>query len=114
MGLAFTKGAVLGLRAWVLLLFLDKFLNLSQTLTILAFYFLTLFVPVPAMLGTHELSQSFVFNLLGIGTSLAPAFTMVLRGAEILMALVGFVILFKLGADLLKIILQRKFDHLLR
>ena len=109
--MAFTKAAVLGLKAWILLLFLGKFLNFSQVLPILAFYFLTLFVPVPAMLGTHELSQSFAFNFLGIGTSLAPAFTMVLRGAEIIMVFIGFIILFKLGADLIKIILQRKLDY---
>jgi len=113
LGLAFLKVAVLGFRAWILILFLGKFLNFPQVVPVLAFYFLTLFIPVPAMLGTHELSQSFAFSLVGVGTSLAPAFTMILRVVEIIMALAGFIILFKLGADLIKIILQRRFDYLL-
>jgi len=65
------------------------------------------------MLGTHEVAQTFVFSSLGIGVGLAPVFTLVLRGAEIIVALVGLVILFKLGIDILKNILQRKFDHFL-
>lgn len=112
LGLALLRVVIIGVRCWVLVLFLGKFLDLPYVLSIMALYFLTLYIPVPAMLGTHELAQAFAFGALGIGAGLAPAFTLIQRGAEITMALIGLVILFKLGTDLLGIILRRKLDVL--
>jgi len=113
LGLALARMFILGLRCWILVLFLGKFLDFPQTLSILAFYFIGFYIPVPARLGIHEIIQTFVFSALGIGAGLAPAFTLVLRGAEVALALIGLVIVFKLGADLIKTILQRKFDYFL-
>ena len=110
-GLSFVRVALTGFRLWILLLFLGKSLDFPYIFPIMASYFLVIFIPIPAMLGTHEVAQTFVFSSLGIGVGLAPVFTLVLRGAEIIVALIGLVILFKLGIDILKNILQRKFDY---
>ena len=112
-GLSFVKVALIGFRFWILLLFLGKFLAFPYIFPILASYFLVIFIPIPAMLGTHEIAQTFIFSALGIGAVLAPAFTLILRGAEIILALIGLVILLKLGTDILKNVLQRRFDYFL-
>lgn len=113
-GLALLKAAVIGLRSWILVLFLGKILDPFYVFPIMAFYFLAILIPVPAMLGTHEITQTFAFSSLGIGAGLAPAFTLIQRGAEVVLALIGFMILFKLGTDLFKTILNRKFSFFLR
>lgn len=113
-GLTLLKMVLFGVRCWLLLLFLGEFLALSHILLILAFYFLAASVPVPAMLGTHELSQAFAFGILGVETGLAPAFTMMQRMAEVFLALVGFLILFKLGIDLFKTVFPKKAGPFLR
>jgi uncharacterized protein (TIRG00374 family) len=112
-GLAFVKVAIIGIRCWILVLFLGKFLYFPYVFPILAFYFLAMFIPVPTMLGTHEIAQTFAFSALGIGAGLAPAFTLIQRGAEITLALIGLIILFKLGAGLVKTVLHRKFNYFL-
>ena len=69
-------------------------------------------IPIPTALGTHEAIQTFAFNSLGLGTHTATAFTMIIRGAELMAALVGVVILFRLGAILVKNNLFKKLSSL--
>ena len=101
-GLSFFRAAVMHLRAWLLIIFLGKEVSALSALSILGFNYLAVMIPIPAALGSHEAIQVFAFNSLGWGFSAATVFTMVIRGAELIMALVGLAILFRLGFVLLK------------
>lgn len=98
--LSFLKVGIAYARAWLLILFLGKGVSGFSVLTILGFSYLALMLPIPAALGSHEALQIFAFNSLGFGVSTATAFTMVIRGAELLMALAGLIVLFRLGLGL--------------
>jgi len=101
-GLSFFRAAVMYLRAWLLIIFLGKEVSALSALSILGFNYLAVMIPIPAALGSHEAIQVFAFDSLGWGFSAATVFTMIIRGAELIMALVGLAILFRLGFVLLK------------
>ena len=65
-------------------------------------------IPIPADLGVHEAVQVFAFDALGLGAGAAPAFAMIQRGAQLLMAFIGIFIFFKLGIELFPTTLFRK------
>lgn len=111
--LTFLRVAITWLRCWVLILFLGKNSGFLPALAILGFYYLALLIPIPTALGSHEVIQIFTFQALGLGASLAPAFTMIQRGAELVLAFLGLVIFFRLGAGLLQTILFRKLESLI-
>ena len=113
LGLAFLRVVVTWLRCWVLILFLGKSISLLPALSVLGFYYLAMMVPIPAALGSHEAIQVFSFGALGLGASIAPAFTMIQRGAELIMAFIGIVIFFKLGIGLFQTALFRKIGSLI-
>lgn len=100
--LSFLRVAFMCLRTWFLIIFLGKEISALSTLSILGFNLLAMTIPIPAALGSHEAIQVFAFNSLGLGSSTATAFTMVIRGAETILALAGLIILFQLGFILLK------------
>jgi len=110
-GLSFLRAAAMYLRAWLLILFLGKTTGGLSALSILGFTYLAAMIPIPTALGSHEAIQTFGFNSLGLGASTATAFTMIIRGAELIIALVGVVILFRLGIDLLKNTLFKKLNN---
>ncbi|MFH1841195.1 MAG: lysylphosphatidylglycerol synthase transmembrane domain-containing protein [Candidatus Nealsonbacteria bacterium] len=112
-GLAFLRVFVTGVRCWVLLLFLGKTVAFFSIFSILGFYYFSLMIPIPAALGSHDIIQIFAFNSLGIGASLAPAFTMIQRGAELFLALVGGVLFLRLGASLIHAVLFKKIGGLM-
>ena len=89
-------------RTWLLIIFLGKSLGALPALSILGFTYLAAMIPIPTALGSHEAIQTFAFNSLGLGASTATAFTMIIRGAELLIALAGVTILLRLGISLLK------------
>jgi uncharacterized membrane protein YbhN (UPF0104 family) len=68
-------------------------------------------IPIPTSLGSHEAIQTFAFNALGLGASSATAFTMIIRAAELLLALVGIIFFFRLGAIVLKDFLFEKIER---
>jgi hypothetical protein len=100
------------LRCWLLILFLGKAIGILPALSILGFYYIALFIPIPAALGTHEVIQAFSFSALGIGAGMAPVFTMIQRGSEIILAIVGLIIFLRLGIGLLQTFLFRKIENL--
>lgn len=108
--IAFIRGFVAFLRCWLILLFLGKGLAFLPALPILSFYFLALLVPIPAALGSHDALQAFGFGAMGFGANTGTAFAMIVRAADLIAALIGAVILLKLGLELLKIILLKKID----
>lgn len=111
-GLSCLKCGLVLARAWFLVLCLGKALSFLPALSVLSFSYLAVMIPIPAALGTHEAFQTFVFNSFGLGASFAPVFTMIIRGAELTLALIGLFILFKLGAGILGTILFKKLDNL--
>lgn len=108
--LSFLKAAVMFLRAWLLVIFLGGKIGALSAVSILSFSYLALMIPIPTSLGSHEVIQTFSFNALGLGANMAPAFTMIIRGAELMIALIGIIILFRLGFELLKNTLFKKIE----
>lgn len=111
--LAFLRVIITWLRIWVLIFFLGKSIGILSALSILSFYYFVIMIPIPAALGSHELIQTFSFSALGLGSSIAPAFTIIQRGVELIMALVGLIIFFKLGLGLFQGLLLKKLVNLI-
>jgi uncharacterized protein (TIRG00374 family) len=112
LALAFLRVGATWLRCWVLILFLGKTIGVLPALSILGFYYIALFIPIPAALGTHEIVQTFSFSALGIGAGVAPVFTMIQRGSEVILAVVGILLFLRLGMGLLGTFIFRKIDNL--
>ncbi len=110
--LSFLRAAVMYLRVFLLIIFLGKSIGGLPVLSVLGFTYLAALIPIPAALGSHEAIQIFAFNSLGLGSFAAAAFTMIIRGAELIISLVGIVILFRLGTGLLKSLLSKKISNL--
>ncbi len=111
-GLSFLKVAVMYLRTWFLVSFLAKGIGILPILSILGFSYLAVMIPIPTALGSHEVIQTFAFGALGLGSSTATAFTMIIRGAELLVALFGLALFFRLGIILLKNTIFRKISKI--
>ena len=109
--LSFLRALVMYFRTWFLVIFLGKSITSLPVLSILGFTYLAAMIPIPTALGSHEAIQTFAFSSLGLGGGTATAFTMIIRGAELIIALVGVVILFRLGIDLLKNTLFKKLNN---
>lgn len=102
LSLSFLRAAFMYFRTWLLIIFLGKSLGAMPALSILGFTYLAAMIPIPTALGSHEAIQTFAFNSLGLGLSAATAFTMIIRGAELIIAFCGVMILFRLGISFLK------------
>lgn len=110
--LSFLKSAIMCFRVWLLILFLGKSITILPALSILGFSYLAVMIPIPTALGSHEAIQTFAFNSLGLGISAATAFTMIIRGVELIIALVGVIILFRLGIILIKKAFFKKIERI--
>ena len=102
LALSFLRGGIMLTRTWLLILFLTESIKFLPALSILGFSSLAVLIPIPASLGSHELIQIFAFNGFGLKTGTAAAFTMIIRGAELILASAGIIILFHAGLELLK------------
>jgi len=98
--LAFVEEAINFLRIWFLISFLGKNLSFLPVLSIIGFSYLATIIPIPASLGVHDVIQAFAFNALKLGANFGTAFALIIRGAEIIVALIGVGILFRLGVKL--------------
>lgn len=107
-GISFLRAGMMYFRVWLLIIFLGEKIGAFSALSVLGFTYLAAMIPIPAALGSHEIIQTFAFSSLGLGASTATAFTMIIRGAELILALAGVIILLKLGISLLK---NTLFDH---
>lgn len=112
LGLAVLRVVITWARVWILVLFLGESLGLLPALSVSGFYYIAMFVPIPADLGIHEVIQVFSFNALNLGEGIAPAFTMIQRGAQLILSMVGLVLFFKLGLGLLQILLFKKIENI--
>ena len=109
--LSFLMAGVMYLQAFILISFLGKKIGALSALSILGFIYAASMIPIPTALGSHEAIQTFAFNSLGLGASTATAFTMIIRGAELIVALAGVIILFQLGIILLRKALFKKLNN---
>jgi len=110
-GLNFLRAGVMLLRTWLLIGFLGKSIGVLPALSILGFTYLAVMIPIPAALGSHEVIQTFAFSSLDLGAAAATAFTMIIRGAELIVALFGIAILFRLGIFLIKDTFFKKINN---
>jgi len=69
-------------------------------------------IPIPADLGSHEAIQAFAFNSLGFSASAGTAFALITRGAELILAMFGIMVLFHLGLELMKNTLFKKTEKI--
>ncbi len=109
-GLNFLRASFMLLRTWILIIFLGGKISILSALSVLGFTYLAVAIPIPTALGSHEAIQLFAFNYLHLKTATATAFTMIIRGAEVMVALVGVIILFRLGAFLIKETIFKRFN----
>jgi len=107
-GLSFLRAAIMLARTWVLIIFLGQNIGALPSLSVLGFTYLATMIPIPTALGSHEAIQIFAFDSLGLSLGAATAFTMIIRAAELLLALLGLIILSQLGIRLLKKALFRE------
>jgi len=100
--LSFIKDSIMSFKFWLLILFLGNSISLISTISIVAFTYLAIIIPVPATLGSYEIIQLFAFNSLGMKSSMAIAFTMIDRGLSFLVAIFGGIFILRIGDVLLK------------
>jgi len=110
-GISFLRATIMYFRTWFLIIFLGKNIGAFAALSILGFTYLAAMIPIPTALGSHEAIQTFAFNSLKLGLPTATAFTMIIRGAELLMALFGVIILFHFGVRTIKKMFFKKIDN---
>ena len=114
LGLNFLRAGVMLLRTWLLIFFLGKEIPVLFALSILGFTYLAVMIPIPTALGSHEVIQAFAFNSLNLGAATATAFTMIIGGAELIVAIFGLVILFRLGIFLMKGTIFKKINNFVK
>ena len=110
-GLAFLREAVHLTRCLVLISFFGKSISFLPALSILGFSYLAIMIPIPAALGSHEAIQTFVFGAFGLGKSAGPAFALIIRGAELILVLIGLIFLSRLGIGFAQKTLFRKIEN---
>lgn len=105
---SFLRAGAMWFRTWLLVFFLGKSLGAMSALAISAFYCLATMIPIPADLGSHEVVQAFAFSSLGLKAGTGTAFSLIVKGAELILSLIGMIILLHLGVEFLKNTLFRK------
>jgi len=100
LGIAFFRYFLIFLRCWLLIFFLSGGLNILIALAIMFFLYLAYSFPLPAGLGSLEAAQAFAFNSFGLGAATGITFSLILRGAEIIISLIGTIFLIKLGLEI--------------
>lgn len=110
--LSFAKVSFALLRTFVLAGLLGKFIGFLPALTITGFTFLSLLVPIPGQLGSHEALQVLVFQSLSLEGHTGAAFAFLVRAAELAVAFGGLVVLFRVGALLLEKLFLRNLERI--
>lgn len=101
-GLSFLRMLLTYFRTLLLIIFFGQYLPFLSVFSILGFNYLATMFPIPTALGIHEAVQVFAFSSLELSSALALAFAMIIRGAELIIALFGLLILFHSGTSLFK------------
>jgi len=102
LGISFLRALVMYFRAWFLILFLGVKISAWPVISLLGFTYLAALIPIPTSLGSHEALQIFAFGSLGLKVSIATAFTLIIRAAELIVSSIGVIILLRLGIFLVR------------
>jgi len=92
--LTLARGLFYLLRAWFLIWALGYTLSFANLLIVIGLGLLIFLIPIPASLGSYEFSQSYIFYFLGLPMSMGVAFSLILRGVEILSVGLGLIFIF--------------------
>jgi len=95
--LALLRNVFLWARHFSLIVFLGGSVGILGSLSALGFTYLVSLIPIPALLGSHEAIQTFVFLKLGMTESMGTAFAMLLRSADLIISFLGIIILCRFG-----------------
>lgn len=95
--LTILKNIIGWLRYLLLIFFLGKGIVVGKALSAVAFSHIIYFVPIPGGLGIHEAMQTFTFSSLGMGADTGVAFTLIVRGVELITVASGIVLLIHWG-----------------
>jgi len=81
------------LGCWLIIFFIGQDLEIPKLFAIKSIVDLSYVIPFPAALGTLEISQAFVFQVLGSSLVIGIAFSLVLRALSMFIAFIGLLIL---------------------
>tara|TARA_Y100000310_G_C20607798_1_gene776420 strand:- start:160 stop:1161 length:1002 start_codon:yes stop_codon:yes gene_type:complete len=110
--LSFAKVSFALLRTFVLAGLLGKFIGFLPAVTITGFTLLSLLIPIPGQLGSHEALQVLVFQSLGLQGHTGAALAFLVRAAELVIALGGLIFFLRIGASLVRRLLLSRFDQI--
>lgn len=96
-GFALLKYAILLVRNIFLIYYLTQVLSLSSSIMALGFSYLSYIAPVPAGIGAQEGLLSLVFARIGFVAGIGAAFTLLWRGAEMMIVGLGLYFLVRWG-----------------
>ncbi|MCK4781478.1 flippase-like domain-containing protein [Candidatus Parcubacteria bacterium] len=82
------------LTYWLVIYFLGYSVGIKQILSLNTAITLIFLVPIPAALGSFELSQAFIFPFLGISGTIGVAFSLIIRIVSLTAAFFGIIIFF--------------------
>lgn len=98
LALSFFRAILMQVRLFLLIAFLGGgFISIFHTFSVLGFAYLSCMVPIPAAIGSYEIMQSFVFENIGLTSSMATAFSMIIRSAEVIVSVLGLFYVIKAG-----------------
>ena len=101
--LSLLRAGVMLARVWLLIIFLGGIgVDFIISLSILGFSYFSALVPIPTSLGAHEIIQVAAFNAFHLESSMVTAFTMIIRGAEIIVSILGLGFLLKKGFSIVE------------
>lgn len=78
---------------WLTIFYLGHKINFQTILTIMSTIYINYLIPIPAALGSLELSQSYMFNIFGIGEDVGIGFSFITRIISLFFIAVGLIVL---------------------
>jgi len=92
--LSLIETAVLIFQIWLLVHYLGIDMGFSKTLLVFSVSMLVFALPLaPGSAGTYELSQVGLFDILGLGSDLGLAFSLIMRAVNLIMVAISFFLL---------------------
>lgn len=101
LGLSFLKYLSIFSRIALIIYFLGGGFNILIALAVMFVLYLSYLFPLPASLGALEAGQVFAFQALGKGAAAGLGFGFVIRGADVILTLVGIIFLWNIGINFL-------------
>lgn len=111
--LAIIEIAFILLTCWLIVFFISQSLEIPKLFAIKSLADLSYVAPFPAALGSLEVSQAFIFRVLGFSLATGVAFSLILRGLNLIIALSGLLILGWLQAKFITRRIVNFFSNLL-